>query len=564
MGRKVFISFLGTTNYVNINYRFQDGWVCPPTRFIQEALIRRTCVDWSPDDAIYIFCTSGEEGSYRKNWLDDGHPESLIMEDIERIGLRSRLDSLGLAVSYEMVETTDNVDNHWSIFDKVYSVLCDGDVVYFDVTHAFRSIPMFSSILFNYAAYTKHTKLQEVHYGAFEVLGSAAKVRALPLEERIAPVIDLSDMVRLNEVAIAAHDLDVAGKMASFADSLEKLYRETNDSTINQLKQKLTKFDEYIATCNMQEIQSGKLIGEILNSIKPVRKRKKLLRAQERLIDKMLEKINVFSSSDTLDNIEAAIEWARKHNMLQQAYTMAEELTITKVKDIFINKMQGVILPLSGEEPDVAIRNYISALLGMKDQDVKDERFNGNVKIHKELSLELLNSSLFKKLRPDYIRLQQRRNVINHGKKHSFQLKQDFKEIYKEIKKVLSDKGLPCFINLSNHPSASWPEEQLAAAREFGEIIDMAFPQIADTSTEEDIFMLVSEYCNKIQNMTSGQSIYVVVHVMGEMTFTYALVKELKLMGYTCVASTSKRIVEEHGDGTKTVKFEFCKFRRYV
>lgn len=559
----MFISFLGTTNYVNIHYRFQDGWVCPPTRFIQEALIRRTCADWTSDDAIYIFCTSGEEGSYRKNWLDNGHPESLIKEDIERIGLRSRLDSLGLTVSFEMVEITDNVDNHWSIFDKVYSVLKDGDVVYFDVTHAFRSIPMFSSILFNYAEYTKHTKLQEVHYGAFEVLGYAAKVRALPLEERIAPVIDLSDMVRLNEVAIAAHDLDVAGKMSSFADSLEKLYRETNDSTINQLRQKLSSFDEYIATCNMQEIKSGKLIGEILNSIKPVRKRKKLLRAQERLIDKMLEKINEFSSSDTLDNIEAAIEWAHKHNMLQQAYTMAEELTITKVKDIFINKMQGVILPLSGEEPDVAIRNYVSALLGMKDRDVKNENFSGNAKIHKELSLELLNSSLFKKLRPAYIKLQQRRNVINHGKKHSFHLKQDFEEINKEIKKVLSDKRLPGFINLSNHPSSTWSDVQLAAAHEFGEIIDITFPQIADTCAEEDICLLVSEYCNKIQDMTNGQSVDVVVHVMGEMTFTYALVKELTLIGYTCVASTTKRIVEEHGDGTKIVKFEFCKFRRY-
>lgn len=563
MGRKVFISFLGTTNYVNIHYKLQDGYVCPATRFIQEALIRQTCIKWTSEDAIYIFCTSGEEGSYKKNWLNDGQSESQIKEEAERVGLQARLDSLNLAVPYEMVEISDQVDNHWSIFDKVYSILNEGDIVYFDVTHAFRSIPMFSSILFNYAGYTKHTKLQEVYYGAFEVLGYATKVRALPLEERVAPVIDLSDMVRLNEVAIAAHDLDVAGKMSSFADSLEKLYRKTNDSTINQLKLKLECFDEYIATCNMQEIQNGKLIGDILNSIKPVRKRKKLLRAQERLIDKMLEKINNFSSSDTLDNIEAAIEWAYKHNMVQQAYTMAEELTITKVMDLFINKMKGVILPLNGEEPDVAIRNYVSALLGMKDKDVLNRNFSGNVSIHSELSIELLGSSLFKKLRPDYIKLQQRRNVINHGKKHSFSLKQDFDAIYKEIKKVLAGKGLRCFINLSNHPSSTWSESQLQAAREYGDIIDMSFPLIDDTSTEEDIRLLVSEYCNKIQNLTDGHSEDVTIHVMGEMTFTYALIKELTLMGYTCVASTSKRIVEMLPDGSKNVKFEFCRFRRY-
>ena len=37
------------------------------------------------------------------------------------------------------------------------------------------------------------------------------------------------------------------------------------------------------------------------------------------------------------------------------------------------------------------------------------------------------------------------------------------------------------FINLTNHPSATWSEEQLKAARQYGEIVDLHFPIIEPT-----------------------------------------------------------------------------------
>ena len=53
------------------------------------------------------------------------------------------------------------------------------------------------------------------------------------------------------------------------------------------------------------------------------------------------------------------------------------------------------------------------------------------------------------------------------------------------------------------------------------------------------------------------------VHLMGEMTFTYALAQKLKNAGIPCVASTTVREVIDHGDGRKEAQFRFVRFRPY-
>ena len=112
-------------------------------------------------------------------------------------------------------------------------------------------------------------------------------------------------------------------------------------------------------------------------------------------------------------------------------------------------------------------------------------------------------------------------------------------------------------LNLSNHPSASWSEAQLAAAG--GEVVDMLFPQVAPDGGEEYIEGLANEYLNKILDMGNITT----VHVMGEMNFTYSLVTKLKAHDICCVASTTKReAVEENG--VKISRFNFVRFRQYL
>jgi hypothetical protein len=116
-------------------------------------------------------------------------------------------------------------------------------------------------------------------------------------------------------------------------------------------------------------------------------------------------------------------------------------------------------------------------------------------------------------------------------------------------------------INLSNHPSANWLPEQLAAAQSFGEVVDIPFPAVDPNGDESYIQTLCSEYVEKVLQTANGKE--AVVHVMGEMTLTFSLVYALQIKGFICVASTSQRITTDKGDGTKEVQFIFHRFRQY-
>ncbi len=114
-------------------------------------------------------------------------------------------------------------------------------------------------------------------------------------------------------------------------------------------------------------------------------------------------------------------------------------------------------------------------------------------------------------------------------------------------------------LNLSNHPTSSWTEAQMAEARRlFGEVIDMPFPAVPPDADEQALEALVEEYFDKILDKKPAA-----VHLMGEMTFTCRLVQKLKEAGITCLASTTERLVREEADGRKVSEFRFRRFRKY-
>ncbi len=117
-------------------------------------------------------------------------------------------------------------------------------------------------------------------------------------------------------------------------------------------------------------------------------------------------------------------------------------------------------------------------------------------------------------------------------------------------------------INVSNHPSEKWSDEQRKCSLEYGEIIDMAFPSINVQITSEGIDKLVEEYSQKILMYHNP-----VVLLQGEYIFTYRLVRKLKARGLKVVAACSERkateYVNEEGITIKKSEFVFCGYREY-
>ncbi|MBQ9253958.1 MAG: CRISPR-associated protein [Bacteroidales bacterium] len=114
-------------------------------------------------------------------------------------------------------------------------------------------------------------------------------------------------------------------------------------------------------------------------------------------------------------------------------------------------------------------------------------------------------------------------------------------------------------INLSNHPCNLWTQEQREAGESFGEIIDYPFPNVSPDSNEEEISLMAEKIVENIINKYSS----VVIHLMGEFTLCYSLIKRFQQRNITCIASCTERNVKENANGEKIVKFEFKRFRKY-
>lgn len=121
-------------------------------------------------------------------------------------------------------------------------------------------------------------------------------------------------------------------------------------------------------------------------------------------------------------------------------------------------------------------------------------------------------------------------------------------------------------INFSNHPSTQWPEKQINEAhRLFGGIIDIPFACIPPDAPYEEVIKIVEYYVDKILELKNKNEI-TALHVMGEFTFTYNLVKKMEELGISCYASTTTRTAEEITENNvikKISHFEFVAFRRY-
>ena len=118
-------------------------------------------------------------------------------------------------------------------------------------------------------------------------------------------------------------------------------------------------------------------------------------------------------------------------------------------------------------------------------------------------------------------------------------------------------------LNLSNHPSTKWSKEQRdLAQQQFGEVLDMPFPNISPTQNTEGVVAFAAQYCQEILDLKK-QHLDLTVHLMGELSFCFALVKMLQKEGITVVCSTTERTLIEEKDGLKTALFRFHQFRNY-
>ena len=545
MARKVLISFLGTGSFASketrtyrtANYHLgeKDLGNYP---FISAALRKHYDIDrillvgtvhsmWEEvyrwfceenkqavDEDAYISIADACENSNFLSELTIPHKE--LIEQTMGGGSKVVLIKYGLNEEEIRVNT--------DIILGLQQYLHNSDELIVDVTHSFRSLPLFMMNLLIYLKNVsqKQISITHIHYGMLDI----------SKELEYTPIIDLSSMMDVNDWITGAYSFSEFGN----SYKISKLV-ENEDKGVSTLLQ------EFSNLMNLNHLHAIQKISQRLGAIKNKSYATLLPELTiNPIVQSFINQFNVNGNNHSLFQLKVA-RWQLEHRKYAQAMLTAQESMITYVCEQ--NELKW---------DDFDNRELAKSLLSYK--DIPGARCDKRLKkIYRELK-PLRNCTAHSiettKNVPEMLR------ILNTCISDIESTISQSKELHHQ---TTVDNRKRLLINFSNHPSQDWHTYQLESAQQYGEIKDLSFPSISPTASEKDLLSMVNQFVQKISSM--GKDCQTTVHVMGEMTFTFMVVTRLKEMGIKCIASTTERKTTYNDDGTKLSEFSFVKFREY-
>lgn len=387
---RLFISFLGKGNYQPCKYSFGDIPPVEQVNFVQEAIARKICANWSGEDRIRVFCTDESE---RKNWLGpEGNSEEGLEHKLMHLKIKPSIESVKIPIGKQEDEIRE-------IFNITYDTIQDNDEIIIDITHSFRSIPFIVSAVINYAQALKNISVQGIYYGAYE---------ARDTKTNIAPILDLSEYANIINWAWATREFVNTGETTSLNQlitaitkpkMIESKCRDMQGKGLDEFSKGLKK------TSRILKLNRGSLI---ISQLDDFTDRIKLITPyidQYPLLEKLLERIKKKTSGfkkGEISNIKEGIKWCAEHNLVPQYLTCLHEGVITYLcnylgKD-FMNKKN---------------RDLISHAVNIRMRKIPKEKWHQDAKENLEIVTkvcELIDDEAAKHLN----KLYQLRNDVNH------------------------------------------------------------------------------------------------------------------------------------------------------
>lgn len=427
--KALFLSFLGASQYTETYYYIGKDEIGLSTRFCQVATInyltKRNKDPVKLDKAVFFLTNTAKD----RNW--DG-PNGLKQELDTFNGSLSGLNKSLIQIMTVNVPDGNNKTEIWNIFDLIVSSVEDNDIIYVDITHAFRFLPMLLVIVLGYLRYIKNTEVRGIFYGAYEARNK---------ENNKTPILDLSDLYTMYNWVFAVKSLVELGDASEFKDiTLNTPFFFEDILGISENKKKLQDFEKNIeAFTNLisnirclrgpkiqecKEIKNIKEFIEVKHGVKPLTP----------LFEKIRSEFDPFNENSVSNGIVAA-RWAYNHNLIQASVTLLEEFIIQSVieaifalresnKYLSINnmiienhekkaKLNYVVKDLKEKET----RNFISSFISVCAKREKEEDWRGELtksKEHKEFA-KLLKKSMDDSFFTNYLSLINTRNDLNHA-----------------------------------------------------------------------------------------------------------------------------------------------------
>lgn len=538
MSRNVFLSFLGNNTYQPACYTFNKK-KSKVVRFVQAAILELETTQWTSKDAVYIFLTPE---ATKNNWDGGYYKGAGLAQALQRFPHLSVQPIK--TIPSELSET-----EIWTLFTTIFQLLSPQDNVYLDITNGFRSLPMLLMVLLDYAKTLKGIQVQKIYYGAFEVLGSMAEVeKNIPNPaKRVVPIWDLTSFSALQDWTTAASDFQQYGKVEKIRQLVDTQLDAvlTNTDDLFLARQTILEIDQYLQIfLPLLETNRGKHLGQfdftaLDTALIQFSANKQLIQPLGPILQQMRQKIKHFKKEDALFWLKSA-QWCHQHGLIQQGITQLHEGFITWLCFRFQQMTGDAFFDAYAKEA----RTLVNSVFTVIEKDIPEKKWRNVIGRYPHFTKMLLQDPLVQQSLTLVKGMGALRNDINHGgyildtpaPVFTAQLAAYIEQIKALVQSpkvsypIRRGKGL---VNCSPYPFAEWPiNHQNRAKEQFGQVQDIPFPSIAPTISAEVFAALVETYFRKIKALRPTA-----VHLMGELTFTFALVQRLQRVGVECLVS---------------------------
>jgi len=363
-----FLSFLGTGSYEECCYSY-NGYVSLHSNYIQICIldILKNNLGKEIDEIIIFLTKEAEDRNYLSNAKNPSKPG--LKEQLEKYIQNNRINLKITPVTN--VPNGNTEEEMWEIFEILMENIKENDEIYFDITHSFRFLPMLAFITLNYSRYIKNTHVAGVFYGSIESFCqekgiSIREIEKIPIEERIAPIINLTNFIELFDWVIGIKEF-MTSLNYSMLDQLSKkgvknLNKEAKEKTefiinseLRNLNDSIKNLSENILLCRgLNLIDSYKKLKKNLNDIGEKNTTKKSLKPFKYVIGKLNNMIDCEESD--IKNYLNIVELCCNNNLIQQGLTILEESLITYV----LEKMNMDIIDLNNRKIPTSIYNKLT------------------------------------------------------------------------------------------------------------------------------------------------------------------------------------------------------------
>lgn len=325
---KVLISSLGTGSkkdgaYQKAKYQF-DKETPYETSFIADAILKHHNIDklflvgtkksiW---DEVYATLVSGQDEKYYELLYEKKESCGVDLSDLKQLD-----EEIEYISSSKVIEYGVDSNEIWSNFEKFLEIaneLEEGDELYLDITHSFRSLALMSFVMTQFASVIseKNFTIKAVYYGMFEYSSE---------NDGVTPVVDINILLEIQEWIKA---IDAIKKYSDF-DPLVRLLEKENSIEV-KVKNVFVHLNNSLEIANMHAIKE--FIQTASKKIKVIEKSdNKIISLLAPEVYKLVNELNYEKMSDFQF---ALAKWFCNNKNYALSYMALAEAIVTKTCEI--------------------------------------------------------------------------------------------------------------------------------------------------------------------------------------------------------------------------------------